>query len=38
MGKVPDNDVEAIDAAFQVIYGQGIDGIETEWRSYCAKR
>lgn len=38
MGKVPDSDVEAIEAAFQSVYGVGIDAVETEWREYCAKR
>ena len=38
MGKVPRNDVESIEAVFQRFYGTGLEGIEEQWRAYCAKR
>ena len=38
MGKLPYNDVEAIDAGFQAIYGRDLEGVEAEWKKYCKKR
>ena len=38
MGKVSRGKVDKIDAAFEAVYGVGLDGIEEEWIRYCKKR
>ena len=38
VGRLPRSDAEAIDRAFQKIYGCGIAGVEDQWVEYCKKR
>jgi hypothetical protein len=38
VGRLPRSDAEAIERAFQRIYGCGIAGVEDQWVEYCKKR